>query len=95
MPFLRETVLEAHQIGPSELSWKVSDVGFPELILAMRMEEIPFPYSLSVFRCTNVQFVVLKNLPDCLLVYYYCAKITKNCPHSPVSILLCSLLKYT
>jgi hypothetical protein len=41
LPFLGETVLDAHQIGHSGLSWNVSDVSFPDLIRTMRIEEIP------------------------------------------------------
>jgi hypothetical protein len=69
LPFLRETVLDAHQIGPSRLSWNASDVGFPELILAMRMEEIPFPYSLSL--CFDTGMFSLLSLRTFLTVFWF------------------------
>lgn len=60
---------------------------------AMRIEEIPFPCSLSAFQCKKVYVTALQKLPDSLLVHIN-NRITKKYQYSPVSIhwpLLCNM----
>ena len=85
LPFLCETVLDAHQIGHSRLSWNVSDVSLPELICSLWTEEIPGLCSPSVFWGGKVQIVIFQGLPDSLSIDMD-AGIPQFCPYSSVPV---------